>query len=372
MKKYLLWIVFIVLVAGSVTFYYYSIRERKKAFKIAAILPLSGDNANYGKWIKDGLELAKDEINKKGINGKSIEIIYEDDKAEPKTAVSAFQKLIQSDDPVIVFGPWASSCALAIAPLAERNRMPVLAEAQSPKISDAGEYIFRIQPDSRYYLKTLVPFVYNSLKLKNIAVLYVNNDYGVDQANIFELNFKKMGGNIVFKDGFQQGSTDFKTELEKIKATHPDGIFIPAYVEAGYILKQAKEIGLFSQFIGSAPMENPEIIRIAGDAANGVVYPHHFNPDSRDSIIRNFQNNYLNRYKTEAEGYAALAYDGLHVIKVLLEKCGTDKECIRAGFYSINYNGVTGRSSFDAKGDVIKPITIRKIVNKKFTTLLSN
>ena len=332
---------------------------------------MSGKNANYGIWIKNGLELAKEHINqKRGENGsKLLEIVYEDDQAEPKQALNAFNKIMQIDNPVMIFGPWASSCVLAIANDANKAKIPILAEAQSPQIRDAGDYIFRIQPDSRYYLKSLVPYSFDSLKLRRIAILYVNNDYGKDQSDVFEKSFQKLGGNIVFKEGYDPKSLDFKTQLLKIKESKPDGIFIPAYVEAGIILKQARELGITSQFLGSAPMENPEIIKSAGNAANGVIYAHHFNPDSQDSLVRNFINSYKNKYKSDVEGYSALAYDAMYIIDILLKECKSDRECIKNKLYQLNYNGVTGKSAFDDHGDVIKPISIRKIENKKFITL---
>lgn len=371
MRKLVIALIFIIIAGLTAYFFIKSLKARKETLKVAAILPLTGNNANYGIYIKNGLELAKEEINKRRAGGRLIEIIYEDDKAEPKQAINIIHKMIETDHPIMIFGPWASSCALAIAPIAEKNKIPVLAEAQSPQIRDAGDYIFRIQPDSRYYLKYLVPYCFDSLKLKRIAILFVNNDYGKDQSTVFETDFIKLGGTIVHKEGFPQDAKDFRTQLTKIKALNPDGIFIPAYVEAGNILKQATELALTCQFIGSAPMENPEIIKIAGPAANGVIYPHHFDPESQDSLIRNFINVYKNKYGTDAEGFGALAYDGLFIIDKLLEQCGEDKECIKKTLYQINFNGVTGKSSFDDHGDVIKPITIRKIVNQKFTSVMT-
>lgn len=249
--------------------------------------------------------------------------------------------------------------------------MPVLAEAQSPQIRDAGDYIFRIQPDSRYYLKYLVPYVFETLKIKKLAILYVNNDYGSDQASFFAESFKKLGGEVIFYDGFSQNSTDFKTQLTKLKALKPEGVFIPAYTEAGYILKQSHEMGFSPQFIGSAPMENPEIITIAGIAANGVVYPHHFDPETNNRTAKTFIYNYDMKYNSKPEGYSALAYDGLFVIKAMIEQCGEDRECIKNNLYKINYSGVTGATSFDNHGDVVKPITIRHIVNQEFRTILT-
>ena len=115
-------IITLLVLIGAVVFFRYSLDERQKPYKIASILPLTGKNGNYGMLIKNGLELAKEEINKNGgIKGRSLEIIYEDDQADPKLAVSATEKIINFDNVPIIFGPWASSSVLAMAPIAEKT-----------------------------------------------------------------------------------------------------------------------------------------------------------------------------------------------------------------------------------------------------------
>jgi len=269
-------------------------KKGPETIKIGAILPLSGDNARYGVWIKEGLELKREEINASGgINGKKLEIIYEDDQAKPQIAASAMQKLATVDKVPVVFGSWASSSVLAQAPIAEKSKVVVMAEAISPKIRDAGDYIFRIQPDARYYIRELVPFVYNQLEIRTVSILFVNNDFGVDQKEVFKAEFEKLGGKILSIEEFKQGDTDFRTPLSKIKRQNPQGVFLPAYIEAGHILKQAKEIGLKAQFLGSIPFENPDILELAGIAAEGVIYPHHFDSESEDPLVQQYQKNTL-------------------------------------------------------------------------------
>ncbi|OGW41512.1 MAG: hypothetical protein A2Y97_10865 [Nitrospirae bacterium RBG_13_39_12] len=359
------------LIAFLMVFSFGCAKKEEKEIKIGAILPLTGQSGQYGQWIRDSLEMARQEINNQGgINGKKLLIIYEDDQADPKAAANAMQKFVTIEKVPIVFGSWASSCVLAQAPIAEKTHTPILAEAQSPKIRDSGDYIFRIQPDSRYYLKYLIPYVYNNLNVHTLAILYVNNDYGVDQAKVFEDYFKQLGGKVVFSEAFEQGTVDFRTQLSKIRSLKPQGVFIPAYTEAGYILRQARELGIKTQFIGSAPLENPDILKIAGIGTEGAIYPHHFDPESSDPNVQQFAEKYKHRFGREIEGYAALAYDGLYVIAHVLKQCGEDRECIKNAIYGVqNFPGVTGLTSFDDHGDVIKPIVIRTVKNGKFRTL---
>ena len=342
-----------------------SVEKEDQEIKIGAILPLSGPSAQYGQWIQEALNLAKDEINASGgIKGRSLQIIYEDDQADPKIAANAMQKLTSIDKVPIVYGSWASSSLLAQAPIAEKSKTVLIGEAISPKIRDAGDYVFRMQPDARYYIRQLVPFVYNKLKIRKVSMLNVNNDFGVDQAKVFTEEFTKIGGQVLSTEVFEQGASDFKTELIKIKAKKPDAVFAPGYTELAIILKQAKELGLKQRFFASVPFENPQIIIAAGNSAEGVIYPHHFDPDAESPLTKAYQKAYIMKYGRQSEGFAALAYDGLMIVAHVLKEVGTDSEKIKNALYQIkDFPGVTGNTTFDEHGDVIKPIVI-KIVKK--------
>jgi len=343
-------------------------KKEPKEIKIGAILPLTGPSAQYGIWIQEALELGKDEINSKGgINGKRLKIIYEDDQANPQKAADAMQKLVTVDKVPIVYGSWASSCVLAQAPIAEKFKTVVIAEAISPKIRDAGDYVFRMQPDARYYIRQLVPFVYNRMKIRKLSILYINNDFGEDQAKVFAEEFTKLGGQVLSIDKFEQGATDFKTELIKIKKRNPEAIFVPGYTEVAIILRQARELGMKQQFFSSVPFENPDILKAAGEAAEGVIYPHHFDPEAENELTKAYQEAYKKRYGRPSEGFAALAYDGLMIIADVLRKVGPEATKIKDELYKIkDFPGVTGPTTFDDHGDVIKPIVIKTVKNGRF------
>jgi ABC-type branched-subunit amino acid transport system substrate-binding protein len=152
----------------------------KEPIKIGAILPLSGKNATYGNEIKNAIDLAIEEINNSGgINGRKIEVIYEDDQADPKIGTNAMQKLVNIDKVPVVLGSWVSNVVVASAPIAEKAKVIVMAEAIAPSITNAGDYIFRIQPSATYYSDKLMEVVINKLGLKKIAIIYINNEFGV-------------------------------------------------------------------------------------------------------------------------------------------------------------------------------------------------
>jgi branched-chain amino acid transport system substrate-binding protein len=205
------------------------------------------------------------------------------------------------------------------------------------------------------------------MKISKVAIFYVNNDFGLDQAKVFADEFTKLGGQVLSSDAFEQNATDFKTELTKIKAQNPEAIFVPGYTEVAVILKQAKELGIKQQFFASVPFENPQIIQAAGNAAEDVIYPHHFDPDADYPLTKTYQEAYLRKYGRLSEGFAALAYDGLMIVADVLKKVGPDGPRIKEELYKVkDFPGVTGETTFDDHGDVIKPIVIKTVRKGKF------
>ena len=203
--------------------------------------------------------------------------------------------------------------------------------------------------------------------MRTASTVYINNDFGVDQAAVFKAEFEKLGGRVLSQESYVPNATDFRAQLTKIAAEKPEVIFLPGYTEVGTIMKQARELGLISKFVGSVPTENPDLIKIAGAVSEGVIYPSHFDPDTTDPAVEVFQKLYSVKYGRPAEGLAALAYDGLNIIVVGLKQCGANSTCLKEYLYSVkNYAGVTGKTSFDEAGDVVKPIVIKTVREGRF------
>ena len=338
-------------------------------FHVGVLVPLTGRNAQYGKWILEGLELARDEINAQGgVSHRQIVLDVQNDEADPAKAISGYGYLVTVKKDQVIYGPWASSAVLAIAPFANRDKVTVLASAISPKIRDAGDYIFRMQPDAHYYLQALVPYVRAKMKVSRIGILYINNDFGIDQSLVFSKLFAEQGGTVVVNDAYKPDATDFRAELTKLKLEGVDSVFIAGYTEMAIILKQIPQVGLRNiKIIGSVPTENPDILSVAGPAAEGVVFPFHFDEYSLDPAVVSFQTRYRVRYGHPAEGFAALAFDGLHALALAARGSDFSGMEIKKGLYALSaMHGVTGTTSFDDHGDVIKPIVIKHIENSKF------
>lgn len=362
----------IVSVAGLTLYAYTKYDEEKEVKKtellIGSILPLSGKASQYGKWIQQALELAKDEINADGgINGKNLVIVYEDDQANPKLASSSMIKLVEVDKVPLVFGSWASSSVLAQAPIANKSNVVVMCQGISPKVRDAGDFIFRMLPDTSVYMQRLVPYVMKKVNPKSALIMYVNNDFGLGLGQSAEKLLVAQGVKNVELQAFSQGETNFRTQLTIAREKKFEATLLFSYAEAGHILKQAKELNYTSAFFASGTFENPNIITIAEDAANGTIYPYHVDLDSPLEAYQTFQKNYKERYGRSAEAFGILAYDGLKILAEGLRKCGPDGACVRDFLYKLEgYKGVTGDISFDDHGDIIKKLFMKTVENKKF------
>ncbi len=344
---------------------------REEPIRVASILPLTGSTSYAGKWVKQGLELALEEINSKGgVNGKPLEIIYEDGECNPQKAVSAMNKLVYADNVKVILGPQCSSSILAAAPIAEKEEIIILTSVgSSPKITHAGDFIFRVRMIGDVHGANMAEFAYNRLGARTASILYINLDNGIGYKQGFREKFEELGGTVVSKDSYGPDTTDFRTHLLKIKEKNPDVLFIGGQ-KAELAVKQTRELGINAPILGPTTMKTEDMIEVAGEAAEGIIYSDSaFDPESDDIIMQEFQSKYKARYNELSEIRAANAYDAVKIIALMIEKCGDEKatKCIRDELYKIeNYPGVSGSITFDENGDVIKPTMIMTIKNQEF------
>jgi len=370
MKKIWIGIAIVIAIALAAVLIITQTKKEPELIKIGIITPLTGGSAKYGEDIKRGYDLAVEEINEKGgISGRKIRLIYEDSEGKPEKAVTAAQKLIQRDKVIAILGDLWSSPTLAVAPIAEKNRVVLLSPgASSPKLTNAGDYIFRNEISEAYGAKESAGLYFNA-GFRKIAIIYINNDYGIAVRDITQQVYKELGGEIVNAEAFEQDAKDFRTQLLKIKRTNPDAILIASYKESILILRQMREMGMGIQVLGSPLFEDPEIIEKAGDIAEGAIYSYYgtFDPKSQDARILAFIKKFKEKYGVEPEYYAPIGYDAVKIIALAIEKRGFQPEQIKNSLYQIkNFPGLSGTTSFDKNGDVTKPIILKTIKNGQF------
>ncbi|MFZ5573154.1 MAG: ABC transporter substrate-binding protein [Thermodesulfobacteriota bacterium] len=330
--------------------------------KIGAILRLS-QGASDGLPARRGIEIAVKEINAKGgIAGKPLRVIYEDSKDAPQTAVAAFQKLVNMDGVKVIIGPMMSGEVLAVAPVAMSNKIVVITpNGTSPKISEAGEYIYRGCTSIDKQASALTRHAKEKLKTTKVAILYSNEPYGKGCNDLFTKNFTDLGIPVVISESFMVGDRDFSAQLTKIKQQQFDLIFIPGYLqETAPAVSQARKMGITATSMGVFGDMAPKYIELAGKAAEGHINASEYNEDYDTPANKTFKEAYFNIVKTTANEpnnimFAAITYDMTRLTAEALAAKGNEPDAVRAYLDTVkDFDGVTGKLSFDQNGDVIK------------------
>lgn len=326
--------------------------QGSEKIKIGVIGPLTGDCAKYGVDVKKGIELAATEINEAGgINRRELELIFEDSVCEPRKGVTALQKLINADGISIVIDAAGSSVALAEAPVAESSRvLLMLASASNYKIKYAGDYVFRVFPSDSFQGKKLVEIV-KSAGHKRVALIYINNDYGVGLKEVFEEEFEKAGGEVIAAETHAMGETDFRPLLTKIANKKPDAIvFADYYKEGALAIKQIKELGINAALYGSEALKEEALIETAGNSAENLVLL--FARPQENQAFKEFEAAYEEKFGEEPQTYAPYGYDAMQLLAQAIGKAGTDATKVKEELYRVKaYEGVTGQIEFDEFGE---------------------
>lgn len=331
-----------------------------ESINVGVVAPLTGDGATYGTAMKRGFDLAfQDDSN--------IRLIYEDDKLDAKEGVNALNKLISTDKAKVVLGSAASGVTMAIAPIAEKNKVILLSTISSTdNLRPAGDYIFRNVPRNEIQGKTAAEFLFNNLKTTSVGLFGENDEYGTNLSKSFKSRFEELGGKIVFEDSYTSGQKDFKTALSKANSSGAKAVFIPGnYQESGLILTQAKELGVNIPFIGGDGSYSPELMKIAGNSSEGF-YTVLMSVDKEGEYYKTFRSLFMSKYNQEPDTYDAYAYEGGKIILEAIQKSGYDADKIKEYLYATTFKSMTGDLKFDKDGEVNRNYGVVKVSNGKF------
>lgn len=334
---------------------------------IGAILPLTGDQSSYAIQLKKGMDLAV-ELNNQN-SSRKIRILFEDDQGDAKKAVSAYRKLVDINNIQMIIGGMFSSSTLAIAPAAEKDRRVLLSPTASAiDITTAGDYIFRIYPSDEYDGFFLANFAYDSLCAKNIAILYEQVASVTAISDKFHGIFTSKGGNIIYESGYPSEMSDFTSILMKAKQVNPDLVFIPgSIIPVSNILNQARNMGVNSQFLTISTAFDPKIIELSKTSSEGLLFSAPmFDPKGTSPEMKLFNQQYQMKYGVEPDILGGYGYDVVNIaIKAMSN--GTTADSIKETLYTISdYPGVTGATTFDRNGDVVKEMKMMTIKNSQF------
>lgn len=338
-----------------------------KPVKIGVVLELTGALAPQGERTLHGMQIARDEINQ---NGGNLELKVEDSQTNPQFGLNGFNKLIDFDHVDAVTGGISSSVVMAIAPIANNRNIVFLSSgATSPSISQAGEFIYRLRLSGSDEVTSMATTLIKDFNYKTTDVVYVNNDYGTGNYKAFLPAYEGLGGKVIYNSGYAQGNTDFRSIIGKIKSSKSNSIYIIGHsLEIGQFLKQARELNLKKQIFSSVGVEAPEVIKIAGPAADGVIYTiQQYDTQTAEG----FTEKYLQSFNEEPDLFAVLGYDAIKLL-YHVSKDKKDGLEIKKALDSIkDFHGILGNINFDKNGDIVAHVMTKTIKDGKFIPYVS-
>jgi branched-chain amino acid transport system substrate-binding protein len=343
-----------------------------QTIKIGEVDPLTGGVSQFGIGCHQGFVLAFEQVDAEGgILGQKVELVTEDDQSKPGQSATAVRKLITQDKVIAILGDATSSATLEAAPIAQSDKIPMLTPtATNPRITQVGDFIFRVCFLDEFQGRVLARFAREKLKAQKIFTLTdVKQDYSVDLLKFFKEEFTKLGGTIVGEQSYSTGDTDFRAQLTPIRAVKPDAVYVPGYYqEVALIVRQGRQIGLTMPFIGCDGWANQALLAIGGKAIDGCFFTNHFSPDDQSPVVKSFVAKYQERYGVLPDTFSALGYDAARLLSAAIQRAGSsDSQAVRDALAkTARFQGVTGQISLDANRNASKPGLIVTVKEGKF------
>ncbi len=341
---------------------------------------LSGPTSVLGNAVSRGVELAVEHVNAAGgINGNKIKIVTVDTKGNIQEAIKAFNRMVDHEGAVAVIGPPVSNVGLAIAPITDNKKIPVIASFVDPRAmlhenGQAREFIFAIQPSSVQQAEILASYAMDKLGYKKVALLYdQSNSFAVSMVRPFIAYVKENGGEIVEDLTFTKADKDFRAQLNQIKDSGADFYYAPNYTQDMVLIcKQAKQVGLELPMFSGLDCA-PPFASLVGDpeAANNIYFANNF-ADSEPQLVTVWKS-YRDKYNEDPINKVFLGYDKVTVlVEAIKQGGGATSAQITAGMNKINnVAGTTGTISVSADDHMPKGLSMvmYKIVNGEYEEL---
>ncbi|WP_085317867.1 branched-chain amino acid ABC transporter substrate-binding protein [Derxia lacustris] len=330
--------------------------------KIGHVAPMSGGQAHLGKDNEWGAKLAIDDLNKAGvtIGGKKVKfrLISEDDGADPRQGTAVAQKLV--DEKVVgVVGHLNSGTSIPASKIYYDAGIPQISPSSTaPKYTQQGfNTTFRVVANDSQLGARLGQYAVGPLKGKRIAVIDDRTAYGQGVADEFAKAAKAAGGAIVATQFTTDKATEFSAILTAVKAATPDVVFYGGMdAQAGPLLRQMKQLGINAKLLGGDGICTEGLVNLAGDGmADGQVICAEAGgvTGEEEKGMDAFRADFKKRAGADVQIYAPYVYDAVMVMADAMKKAGsTEPERYLPFLAKEDYKGVTGRISFDAKGDI--------------------
>ncbi len=346
-----------------------------KEVKIGVVLPLTGNIAAFGQTSKGGLDIAYAQ-NSKLSNGDTIKLVVVDDRGDKVEAATAVKRLLDKDKVSVILGEVASSNSMAMAPVAEKAKTPMITHASTnPRVTKDKKYVTRACFIDPFQGAVMAKYAIDNGMKTAVVVTDAKQDYSVGLSKAFKKAFEAAGGKIVKTILINSGDKDFNAQVAVLKQSNPQIVaFTGYYAEAALMVKQTRDMGVKTPFIGADGVGFPELVTIGGKASEGFMYTDHFNEAAASSPeAKAYVDAFHKKYNKPADSMGALAADGYGMILQAMENCikagkaSDDKECINTNLRGTkDYKGITGVITINENGDAVKSAVVNAVKDGKF------
>ncbi len=337
--------------------------DSREDISIASIFAKTGPMAPAHRSSAHGVRMAVDEINATGgVLGRRLDLVEIDNFGTPIGSKVAADKAVQQGVAAII-GPAFSTQAIAVAKVAQANRVPMIAAiATHPGITATGDYIFRVCFTDRLQGAVMGRFARQQLKARGVVItVNLNSDYSISLSSAFEREFIRLGGRVLAKLPYTPRQTNFRDLVAKAAKEDPDVLFVPGHDESARIVVDAMESGLRAIPLGGDGWDHETFFSRGGDRIEEAYYTTHWHPELKNTRSMQFMAHFDDAEVTLTA--AALAYDAVCLVADAIRRAGSVRRAaIRDALAATrDFLGVTGRLKFDANGDPEKNVIIMKI-----------
>lgn len=331
--------------------------------------PLTGPSAQYGAQWKKGFDLALDQINADGgVRGRPLRYVFEDSQNDPKQTVAIAQKFVTDPRILIELGDFSSPASMAASPIYQRAGLVQFGFTNShPDFTKGGDFIWSNSISQAEEQPNVADYAVNSLKLKRLAVLHLNTDWGRTSKDIFVKAAKERGAEVVAAEAYLPEEKDFRSSLVRVREANPDGIvLISYYADGAAIARQLKPVGLNQPVVAVGSVYSPKFLELGGEAVNGIHTRANFFPAEPRAEVRSFVAAYRAKYNEEPDAFGAYAYDAVLVARAVIQEGGPDRSAVRDAFYKVKNipSVIFGSSTFDPETRRVSGVRNVKLVVK--------
>jgi branched-chain amino acid transport system substrate-binding protein len=346
--------------------------KKEEFLMIGSIQDMSGTTSVFGNAITRGAELAIEKINSQGgVNGKKMKLITLDTKGDPKEAINAYNRLVDQEKVVAVLGPPISNIGLALAPIANAKKVPVVGSFIDPRVTVGPDgkpqaAMFLMQPSSVQYAEIMAGYAVEKLGLKKVGIFYnQSNAYSVSLIKPFKDYAESLGAKVVIEEKYTKDDKDYKTQLAKIKEAGADVLYAPNYTQELVILfKQRKQAGVNVPIVDGLDLAAPFAQNINDpEAADNAFFANNFS--EKEPQLVEVRNAYKAKFNNEEPiNKAYLGYDKILIIVDAIKKMNSTKpEDIIKGLEQVkDLQGTTGVITLSPKTH--QPVGLSMVISK--------